>query len=123
MAHVRQSRPDSGLGLHAKALKISDVVPSSGGQEAAALPEGGRPHGQGANKASLLPRLELSDINSLRTKNLVNRQSRPDSSLGFRLKALRIFPVLNPLQGYLTYKKTHPLGPHRRPTPRVLGGS
>ena len=28
------------------------------------------------------------------------------------------------LQGYLAHKKTYPpLGPYRRPTPRVLGGS
>ena len=28
------------------------------------------------------------------------------------------------VQGYLTYKKKHPpLGPYRRPMPRVLGGS
>jgi len=27
------------------------------------------------------------------------------------------------LQGYLTYKKMHPLGPYRRPVPGVLGGS
>ena len=26
------------------------------------------------------------------------------------------------LQGYLTYKKCSPLGPYRRPVPRVLGG-
>ena len=25
-------------------------------------------------------------------------------------------------QGYLTYKKTHPLGPYRKPMPRVTGG-
>ena len=29
----------------------------------------------------------------------------------------------SPVQGYLTYKKMHPLGHHRRPMPRVLGGS
>ena len=28
-----------------------------------------------------------------------------------------------PLQGYLTCKKTHPVGPYRRPMPEVLGGS
>ena len=27
------------------------------------------------------------------------------------------------VQGYLLYKKTHPLGPYRRPMPRALGGS
>ena len=27
------------------------------------------------------------------------------------------------VQGYLTDKQTHPLGPYRRPMPRVLGGS
>ena len=27
------------------------------------------------------------------------------------------------LQGYLAYKKMHPLGPYRRPRPRVIGGS
>ena len=29
----------------------------------------------------------------------------------------------NALQGYLAYKKSHPLGPYRRPMPRVLGWS
>ena len=26
------------------------------------------------------------------------------------------------IQGYLAHKKTHPLGPYRRPMPSVLGG-
>ena len=31
--------------------------------------------------------------------------------------------IVKRLQGYLTYKKTHLLGPYRRPMPRVLRGS
>ena len=29
MAHMRQSRPDSGLGFHVKVLKVFNVIPSS----------------------------------------------------------------------------------------------
>ena len=37
MAHIRQSRPDSGLGFHVKVLKIFQVVPSSLGSGLAVL--------------------------------------------------------------------------------------
>ena len=43
--------------------------------------------------------------------------SESDSTpLRLRLRVLAV-------QGYLTYKKMHPLRPYRRPMPRVLGGS
>jgi len=32
MAHIRQSRPDSGLGFHVKVLKPFEVVPPSPGR-------------------------------------------------------------------------------------------
>ena len=32
-------------------------------------------------------------------------------------------PAVKRVQGYLACKKTPPLGPYRRPMPRVLGGS
>jgi hypothetical protein len=32
-------------------------------------------------------------------------------------------PAIKALQGYLTYKNPPPLGPYRRPMPKVLGGS
>ena len=40
---------------------------------------------------------------------------------GYRTAYMQVFSVWG-LQGYLTYKKT-PLGPYRRPMPRVVGGS
>jgi hypothetical protein len=39
MAHIRQSRPDSGLGFQVKVLKIFQVVPSSLGSAKSTSPD------------------------------------------------------------------------------------
>ena len=55
----------------------------------------------------------------------------PESRQGRNLVSSRANrPCLDPrgcapvqsVEGYLTYKETHPLGPYRRPMPSVLGG-
>ena len=89
MAHVRQSRPDSGRGFQLKDLQIFSVVRYSLGR--------GPPHAETASPNRTVPMQNRQHTQPWgqplrQSSNMAHgRQSRPDSGRGFQLKDLQIF--------------------------------
>ena len=95
MAHIRQSRPDSGLGFQVKPIKTFQNVPSSLGRRRHRLPR------------------TISPTRARDTsKNVAHiRQSRPDSGLGFQAKVLKMFQVAPSSLGRRRRRLTRALSP------------